>query len=165
MRNCHLKPLHRLDQRLVSVQWIKRNMINKEKRNSSDRIASFYQNPYFDDKLCRLTKGNSSRMAWQGTTSNNDFNFLPLYCIMKVDIDNFIKLLFDIFKGYVYKDDSQILYVLCDMNIHPSNMIGFFAGVRELRDEESPDDYWPALSSSNLEAWREERLKKFGQRH
>lgn len=87
----------------------------------------------------------------------------PKDYISKVDVDNFIKLLFDVFKGYVYKDDSQIFYVMADKHIHPANMIGFFAGIHELKEGESPDDYWPSLFSSNPKDWKSEREQKFGQ--
>lgn len=150
----------------------------------------FYQNPYFDQVFGTLqhdfpipTKqtrdksrikefkkrvidmlNNEDHSAWP--YSGRLMIMISVSCpkdyILKVDVDNFLKLLFDIFKGHVYKDDSQIYYVMADKNIHPANMIGFFAGIREMKEDESPDDYWPALFSSNSEDWKEERLKKFG---
>lgn len=72
----------------------------------------------------------------------------PKAYINKVDVDNFLKLLFDIFKGYVFKDDRQVFYTLIDKNIHPKNMIGFIVGVKKIGKNEVPD-FWPTLASSN----------------
>jgi hypothetical protein len=52
------------------------------------------------------------------------------HILTKVDVDNFLKLLFDSFKGYVFVDDAQIFYVMADKNLHPANMMGFLGDTR-----------------------------------
>lgn len=72
----------------------------------------------------------------------------PESYIDKVDVDNFLKLLFDIFKGFVYKDDKQIFSALVDKHVHPKNMIGFMVGVKRIEKDQF-FDFWPSLFSSD----------------
>lgn len=156
-------------------------------------IGKFYQNPYFDDvfgihqsdfpiptKQTRnrerikefkkrvidmLTEKEHPNWPRKGKLLITVSVSCPESYISKVDIDNFLKILFDVFKGHVYQDDSQIFYVMADKNIHDANMIGFMVGVRELANDEFADEYWPPLFSSNPSHWSEEREKKFGIDH
>jgi len=54
--------------------------------------------------------------------------------IQRVDIDNLLKMLFDIFKGRVFVDDKQIWSVMASKQIQDQN--GFFVGIRLLADNE-----------------------------
>lgn len=72
----------------------------------------------------------------------------PQTYISRVDVDNFLKLLFDLFKKFVYDDDKQIYKVLADKHVHPKNMIGFSVGIKKIHE----DDYfkfWPSLKDPN----------------
>lgn len=60
--------------------------------------------------------------------------------IKEVDIDNLIKSVLDCFNGLVFVDDSQILNVLGQKNIHPIGDInGLIVGVRKIKNGE---DSW-----------------------
>ncbi len=84
------------------------------------------------------------------------------YYINKVDVDNILKLLFDILKKHAFIDDAQIHYVTADKHVREDKMIGFIVGIRELTDDENPMFDWPAFFSSNPDHWKDEREAKFG---
>lgn len=72
----------------------------------------------------------------------------PKSYVNKVDVDNFLKLLFDLFKGFVYVDDKQIFKVLADKHVHPKNMIGFSVGIKKI-NEDDHFEFWPSLKDPN----------------
>ncbi len=60
--------------------------------------------------------------------------------IKEVDIDNLIKSVLDCFNGLVFLDDSQVVNVLGQKNVHPDvNINGLVVGVRKIKNNE---DSW-----------------------
>ena len=49
-----------------------------------------------------------------------------------IDVDNIAKTVLDSITGFLFEDDSQVKRVICDKDIHPLNMDGFFIAVTEL---------------------------------
>lgn len=76
--------------------------------------------------------------------------------INRIDIDNVIKLLFDIFKKKVFVDDKQIFSIMASKHIVEDikgiEIHGFLVGLRKLSDEERnyciPDLY--SMNSENM---------------
>jgi len=59
----------------------------------------------------------------------------------EVDIDNITKSILDSMNGIIYEDDSQVLNILAQKNIHPLHPInGFLLGVRKINIDNS--DSW-----------------------
>lgn len=52
-----------------------------------------------------------------------------------IDVDNIAKTVLDSITGYLIEDDSQVKRVICQKDIHPLNMIGFFVSVTKLTEE------------------------------
>ena len=51
-----------------------------------------------------------------------------------IDVDNVAKTVLDSLTGYLFEDDSQVKRVVCEKNIHPLNMEGFFIAVTKLSE-------------------------------
>src|SRR5882762_4274430 len=167
-------------------------MIEKIKEGQPRILATFYQNPYFDDvfglhqpdfpistkqiKDKEKIREFKKRVIDIVTSHQDKLGEWPRkgkllvavsvscpneYYVNKVDIDNILKLLFDILKKYVFVDDAQIQYVTAEKHIREDRMMGFLVAIRELKNNENPSFDWPAFFSSNPNDWKEEREEKF----
>lgn len=52
-----------------------------------------------------------------------------------IDVDNIAKTVLDSIIGYLIEDDSQVKRVICQKDIHPLDMTGFFITVTKLTNE------------------------------
>lgn len=52
-----------------------------------------------------------------------------------IDVDNIAKTVLDSITGYLIEDDSQVKRVICQKDIHPLNMTGFFVSLTKLTEE------------------------------
>ena len=76
----------------------------------------------------------------------------------KIDLDNLSKTMFDIFKGLIYLDDSQIVSFAADKT-SVNDIKAFIVAIKRLEPNERPlfQEY---LFSGKMNAWKEEREKK-----
>jgi len=52
-----------------------------------------------------------------------------------IDVDNIAKTILDSITGYLIEDDSQVKRVVCEKDIHPLNVEGFFVAVTKLNEK------------------------------
>lgn len=76
----------------------------------------------------------------------------------EIDLDNLAKTMFDIFKGLIYVNDSQITSFAGDKNVL-NNFKAFIVAIRRLESNEKPR-FQEFLYSSRLNAWQDERNKR-----
>jgi Holliday junction resolvase RusA-like endonuclease len=76
----------------------------------------------------------------------------------KIDLDNLAKTIFDIFKGVIYEDDSQIVSFAGSKDF-VMNLKAFIVAIKRLESNEKPviQEY---LFSGKMNSWQEERKQK-----
>jgi Holliday junction resolvase RusA-like endonuclease len=60
---------------------------------------------------------------------------LPKERYFDIDVDNISKTVLDAIKGYLIEDDNQVKRLICDKNIHPLNINGFFIALTKLTSD------------------------------
>lgn len=76
----------------------------------------------------------------------------------EIDLDNLAKTIFDIFKGVVYDNDSQIISFAGEKH-SILNRKAFMVAIKRLESDENPV-FQEYLYSSKMNSWKEERKQK-----